>query len=288
MNLCLDATVVIPTRDRSELLARCLSALAAQKTLRRIEIVVVNDGSGHLLQTPVDLGGREMCVLEGGRAGPAAARNRGIAAARGGVILFTDDDTIPGERWVETALRFLDDHPNHVGVTGPTVSEPFDYLYEHSVDNRELGFWTCNIAYRRSALERLGGFFEEFQWAYCEDLDLGYRARRVGPIGFAPEMRVTHPPRRVTLAQIVGRGRYARSEFLVYTRHPDIYRTPLGMPRRFLPIFGAAHQWAVRVPGEGFRLLRSPRRLTRFVTAAVGQIGLATAIMLVTRLRKHP
>lgn len=280
----IDATVVIPTRDRPNLLARCLSALVGQKTSREFEVVVVDDGGVGLPELADLISEHGVRVIDGRARGPAAARNRGISAARGDIVLFTDDDTMPEERWVEAAIQFLDRHPEHVGVTGPTISQSFDYLYQHSVDERRLGLWTCNIAYRREALERLGGFFEAFKSPHCEDLDLGYRAEELGPVGFVSEMRVVHPPRAVTLAQLVRRGRYARSELLLYARHPGRYRVPAAVPLRALPVLSIAARWSQRLRGEGLAILKTPRRLSRFVSAAVGEVALAVVSVATTRV----
>ncbi|MBX9627328.1 MAG: glycosyltransferase [Gemmataceae bacterium] len=79
-------SVVVPTYRRPELLARCRAALAAQRLpADQFEVIVVED------------------VLADG---PATARNRGWRAARGTVIAFTDDDTIPDPAWLALTGRF--------------------------------------------------------------------------------------------------------------------------------------------------------------------------------------
>src|SRR5690348_833883 len=71
-------SVVVPTRDRPQLLRRCLAALEAQ-TLP-VEVVVVEDSEGR---------------------GPAWARNEGVRRASGEVVCFTDDDCAPVPGWAE-------------------------------------------------------------------------------------------------------------------------------------------------------------------------------------------
>lgn len=174
------ASVVVPTRDRHQDLARCLEALQRQTFGGELEVIVVDDGS----RTPVRAAGVRLLRCNG--RGPATARNSGLQFAAGSIVLFTDDDTVPDPVWVETAWRFLHENPRHVGVEGPILSPPFDYLYEHSVDNGTPGaYWTCNIAYRTEVLRELGGFRETFTSPHCEDLDLGFSALKHGPIGFA-------------------------------------------------------------------------------------------------------
>src|SRR5215212_1006346 len=179
----LAATVVVPTRNRPLELTRLLRTLRAQRTERRFEVVIVDDGSDPPVAPGAFDGDLSVRVVRCAGAGPAAARNAGTAASRGGYLLFTDDDTEAGLTWVEAACGFLDTHPDHVGVEGPVSSPAFDPLYEHSLENDKPGaFWTCNIAYRGEAFRRLGGFSENFPYPHCEDLDLAFRAQALGPI----------------------------------------------------------------------------------------------------------
>jgi Glycosyl transferase family 2 len=275
----LDASVIIPTRGRRDDLARCLEALRRQRTARPYEVVVVDDSSVPAL-TPDDTA--PAILLAGAGAGPAAARNAGIGHARGAFVLFTDDDAIPDPDWVEKACCFLEENPDHVGVGGRTVSPPFDYLYERSVECDGPAFWTCNVAYRREVLNKLGGFDERFRAAHCEDLDLGYRALELGPVGFEPDMQVVHPPRPVPLREHIRRGRLASAEALLYSRHPRRYPVPRWLPRRGLAVVGVPRHWAEAISTEGLALVGSPRRLGRLLAAAIGQSLVAAYTVLCT------
>src|SRR5687767_10169141 len=99
----MDASIVIPTRDRRESLARCVGALAGQQTSRSHEVIVVDDGSEPPLQ-PRDLPPvAHLRIVRREGSGPARARNAGIHAATAPVVLFTDDDTEPFPDWIEAA-----------------------------------------------------------------------------------------------------------------------------------------------------------------------------------------
>jgi GT2 family glycosyltransferase len=201
------------------------------------------------------------------------------------VILFTDDDTSPSPQWVDAACAFLEVNPEYVGVEGPTVSPPYDPLYQHSVENHLPGaYWTCNVGYRREALKRLGGFSEVFRFPHCEDLDLGFRALRHGPIGFANEMRVLHHPSDVSMRDMILRGRYAASEIYLFQRHPDRYRSKT--PTRLLPMRKRLNRIRAALRREGFSIALAPRRLARFVGAAAGQLGIVLATSLKTTTRR--
>src|SRR5205814_3294574 len=94
-------TVVIPTFQRKDRLARVLDGLSRQ-THPAFEVVVVDDGSTdgtsqYLRETRFPF---HVCAISQLNAGPAAARNAGVAAAKGDVVLFLDDDVIPAPELV--------------------------------------------------------------------------------------------------------------------------------------------------------------------------------------------
>jgi GT2 family glycosyltransferase len=266
-----DVSVVIPTRDRPLDLARCLRALSEQRTARCFEVIVVDDGSSPPIRQADVESVPSAHVISSGGAGPAAARNRGVYAASAPLILFTDDDTEPSPGWLESACAFLAVHPDHVGVEGPTVSQRFDPLYERSVQSDRPGaYLTCNIGYRRGALDQLAGFAEIFPSPHCEDLDLAFRALDLGPIGFAADMKVTHYPTTVTVHDIFRRTRYLSSEIILHRRHPERFSSRL--PVRLRPPFGLLRYFARTLWSERWIMLRKPRRFARFLVVATGQL----------------
>jgi GT2 family glycosyltransferase len=270
-----EATVVIPTRDRAQSLQACLAALGGQRTARAFEVVVVDDGSRPPLGLASDAA---VLVVRTDGIGPARARNRGIAEAGGDLVLFTDDDTVPDAGWVEAACAFLASRPDYVGVEGPVWSEPWDPLYAHSLANAEPGaYWTCNVAYRRAALEAVGGFSEVFPYPHCEDLDLGFRLLGLGPIGWAPAMRVEHRVRPVGFEPLVRRALLLESEIVLFRRHRARFGPRAGrLPARAYPTVHLARSWAGRVRGDGLAALaRRPRRTLRLAGVAAGQLALS-------------
>ena len=99
-------SIVIPTRDRAEMLVGCLATLL-QQDYPRFEIIVVNNAPRSLataraVRTHHGADDRVRYVRED-RAGISFARNRGIAAARGEIVAFTDDDVRVDPGWL-TAL----------------------------------------------------------------------------------------------------------------------------------------------------------------------------------------
>ena len=258
----MDATVVVPTRNRPGSLRRTLRALAAQSTDRSWELVVVDDGSDP--PVPRELSGAPpgWRLIRGDGDGPARARNLGWREARGRVVLFTDDDVEPDRGWVESALSELADHDEAVGVEGPVASPPWDPLRAISTQNGSPG--GClggNIAIRREILKRLGGFYEDFPYVHCEDYDLAFRATELGPIVFAPGMRVLHHPRRLSVRQLGRRGRLGASEVVLFQRHRERYGRARRLPALAFPFLNAVIVW-LRIAR---RAVRSPRDAARWM-----------------------
>ena len=236
--------MVVPTRDRVESLHRTLRALAAQRTGREWELVVVDDGSSP--PVPGDLAGAPAGwrLVRGTGEGPARARNRGWAEARGRVVLFTDDDVEPADSWLESACAYLHANPDAAGVEGPTESPPYDRLRAMSVESHAPGgFLTANLGFRRDVLDRLHGFYEGFPFPHCEDYDLAFRAEALGPIGFAPGMRVLHHPRPMAPAELARRGRLGASEIVLFRRHRERYGRARRLPAVAFPFVNALVEW---------------------------------------------
>jgi GT2 family glycosyltransferase len=280
-----DATVVIPTRDRSASLERCVAALRAQSTSRPWELIVVDDGSLPPLVETAVAGVPDARITRAAGNGPARARNTGWREARASVVLFTDDDTEPAAEWVESALAWLDANPSAVGVEGPVVSPPWDPLAAMSVtSDAPGGFLTANIGFRKNALVRLAGFDERFPFPHCEDYDLAFRAQELGVIGWADGMRVLHHPRPMTVRQLAARGRYGASEMVLFARHRALYGRARRLPVHLFPFVSVAHGWAKIARRES--VLRSPARTARFLLVAGGQLATLAASIARTSLSK--
>lgn len=163
-------SVVVPTRDRPELLQRCLGALEKQTV--PVEIVVVEDKEGR---------------------GPAWARNEGVRRARGEVICFTDDDCAPFPGWAEalaepilTGTARASAGPTHMAAGATAADLAWEtivsYLQEQAAKpgTASPGFAaTANLACSRGLIERLP-FDESFPVAAGEDRDWAERAARMG------------------------------------------------------------------------------------------------------------
>lgn len=224
----MELSVVIPTYNQAGLLARLVDHLLSQTAApSRFEIVVVDDGSSD--GTPALLAelSRRVPHLRHHRhpnQGPARSRNRGIAAARAGLVAFTDSDCEPAPDWVERLLEAFAAHPECAGVEGTVLTDPARVTpFTHQIENTRGGLYcTANMAYRSAVLARVGGFDPDFFYGH-EDTDLALRVQRVGPIVFAPEVRVVHPPVPAPFAKLVRRPRVWTCQVVLFVKHPRRY-----------------------------------------------------------------
>lgn len=230
-------SIVIPVKDRAEDLAHCITSLKKLSYPQALlEIIVVDDGSSD--ETPtvaVDLGAR---LIESGAVGggPALARNRGAAVAKGEIIAFIDSDCTASENWLKDLLpAFRDEKLAAVGgwVGGMHDGSALD-RYEAVMSSLNLGrremsggaggdtFYlpSCNLLVRRTAFENAGGFRSEMHVG--EDVDLTWRFRDAGwSIQYLPVGTVYHAHRSLLRPFMCRRFDYGTSEGMLQKLHPQ-------------------------------------------------------------------
>lgn len=111
-------SIVLPTCNRPDDLRRCLAALRAQRTDRRMEIVVIDNRPGPASPTPAVV--REfddVVLIEEARPGLSYARNAGFAAATGDILIAIDDDVTVPDGWLERLVAPFA-RPEVMAVTG--------------------------------------------------------------------------------------------------------------------------------------------------------------------------
>jgi GT2 family glycosyltransferase len=227
-------SVVVPTYRRPDLLGRCLAALVAQEfDPEGFEILVVDDAASEETRRQVEgiaSGSRpalRYLPADGGRRGPAAARNLGWRRARGEIVAFTDDDCIPDPRWLAAGLGAFG-RPGVAAascrVVVPLPDDPTDY--ERDVAGLETAeFVTANCFCRRSALAEVGGFDERFTAAWREDSDLHFAVLERGwEIVRADDAIVVHPVRPASWGVSLRQQRKSLFNALLFKKHPDLYR----------------------------------------------------------------
>jgi HAD superfamily hydrolase (TIGR01662 family) len=193
-------TIVVPTVGRSSLQVLLDSVRAAQGP-PVAEVIVVDDRAA---REPLHVVADRVRVVRSGGRGPAAARNRGWRSARTEWIAFLDDDVTVSPTWAQDLERDLCSLTAEVGgsqgridVPLPEGRRPTDW--ERATAGLSTARWiTADMAYRRSALQAVGGFDERFQRAYREDADLALRVQRAGWTLVTGNRRTTHPVRPVS------------------------------------------------------------------------------------------
>ncbi|QJW88458.1 glycosyltransferase [Spirosoma taeanense] len=237
-------SVVIPTYQQPALLLKCLDALSRQRLPRnQFELIIVDDANSPETASAVANFTRQVAQSGGALEirylgqptwrGPAAARNRGWRAARGRFIAFTDDDCLPHPDWLRAALPGLQRGAQvlmgqlRLTLPDPSTDQPSQTL---CFDTGEL--ISANCFCRRSALERVGGFEEAFNFAWREDSDLQFKFIQAGiPISRCPEAIVVHPMREMPWYTPLANERKNYYDALLYKRHPELFRQRIATDR---------------------------------------------------------
>lgn len=94
-------SIVVGTRDRPDDLRQCLTSMRGQETRHRVEIVVVDNHPASGLTPPVLAEFPMVRLVEEPRRGLSYARNAGILASSGDLIVTTDDDVVAPPTWLE-------------------------------------------------------------------------------------------------------------------------------------------------------------------------------------------
>ena len=234
-NLTIAASIVVPTKGRPHLLNRCIASLVLQRfNPRHFEIIIVDDEpSEDTLEvvnnwiTHVRQNGPRIVYIPSVRPhGPAAARNLGLYAARGGIIAFTDDDAIARADWLRNGVQAFNEHVH--AVWGRTVTPldgtPTDYEL-NAKDLETTEFATANCFCRKRILEDIGGFDERFRFAWREDSDLHFSLLCYSAsVVHVPDAVVTHPIRPAPWGVSLSQVKKVQFDALLYKKYPQLYR----------------------------------------------------------------
>ena len=188
-------SVVICVRNVEKHIINCLQSILSQ-SYKNFEIVIIDDASTDNTKKIIEkINDKRIKYFRNEKwLKISKSRNRGVNYAAGEYIFFTDGDCTVHKNWIEEGLKYLKD-PSCAGVEGKIyyVSNDYEPTFSDCVlENKSGGnFMTGNIAYRKEAIEAVGGFDEQF--TYLEDRDIALRIMKHGKIRFNPEMVVYHP-----------------------------------------------------------------------------------------------
>src|ERR1700678_1866010 len=200
------ASIIIPTFNGASRNVKCLDSLSNQTAGIEVEILVVDDGSTDNTAAIVERY-PSVRLISQANAGPAAARNRGALAARGKILLFTDDDCVPMPNWLDAMLAPFGD-PEVVGAKGiyrthqqslaaRFVQIEYEDKYRLMARLPDIDFIdTYSAGFRRDRFLEMSGYDTSFPVACAEDIELSYRMSARGwKMKFVPSAIVyhTHP-----------------------------------------------------------------------------------------------
>ena len=214
---------------RPDRLAAALDALAATELPDgELEVIVAGDPGTRVPPAPDGLAVRS--VEAPGPSSAAAKRNLAWPLARARLVAFTDDDCRPTPGWAPALIAAAEAAPGAF-VQGRTEPDPGElpqlWGFAHTQHIAHDSPWneTCNIAYPRELLERLGGFDEGYGPLGGEDTDLGERALQAGaPKVYVENGVVWHAVEQRSFRQKLREAVRTRDQPQVLARFPHLRR----------------------------------------------------------------
>jgi len=195
---------VIPVLNERDNLPAALDAIGAQRNAPVYEVLVVDNGSTDGTRQLAAAHPRVTQVLLERERGPYAARNAGIAAARGEVVVLTDADCRAEPDWLHAGMRAIEDGADLVGGAivqdrDPSASvwaryDRATYLRQEQFVLEQRFAATANLFVRAAVFSHVGVFRPEL--VASGDLEFGHRATAAGHrLVYASDARVAHRPR---------------------------------------------------------------------------------------------
>jgi GT2 family glycosyltransferase len=223
-------SVVVCSYNGGSTLEQCLTSLREADYPDR-EVILVDDGSTDSTREIVSRFPEVRAIHQPNR-GLSVARNVGLQAATGEVVAYTDSDCLADPDWLTLLVHRLQSS-EAAAVGGPNLSpedgrvaacvdaspgQPTHVLEDDQVAEHIPG---CNMAFRREALEAIGGFDPVYRQA-GDDVDVCWRLQANGGwIAFAPSAFVWHHRRQTAQAYLRQQFGYGRAEALLRLNHPD-------------------------------------------------------------------
>ncbi len=230
-------SIIIPVYNRAGEISDCLESLAhLNYPHSRREIIVVDDASEDNTAEVVQGFGVGL-IVQKRNGGQSAARNAGVAVAKGEIIAFIDSDCIADSNWLRELVPYFQDP--RIALVGGYVASHFRKTwldrYEDAKSPLNMGraaltcnrtdsdFYvpTCNMLVRKGAYLEVGGLDES--WRVGEDVDLCWKLKkRHHRLVYVPEGRVRHRHRNRFLETFNRRFDYGTSEPILYERHREV------------------------------------------------------------------
>jgi glycosyltransferase involved in cell wall biosynthesis len=270
-------SVVIPTLNAGPEFAWLLRKLRTQRSVRAIEIVIVDSGSRDGTVALARAAGATVVEIAPSEFTHSHARNLGAQAAGGDYLLFMVQDAFPiGDHWIYAMLRSLRD-PDHAKLAAVSCSEfsrsDSDVMYDAMIDTH-YRFLGCLEQDRignhqgddHMSLRSQGQLSDvacligrelflryRYHGDYAEDLDLGIRLIKDGwQVGMLASVKVVHSHNRPAYYYL--KRSFVDVEFLVGMFDDFTYPHCESLPGLVTGIVSAAghvSRWLPRLQGEG-------------------------------------
>ena len=246
-------SIIIPTIGRF-VLTKTVSEILRQIRLESlvVELILVFDGEWPKGLEALFSKEKEIrCFKTGKKRGASGARNIGLDQAKGDVILFLGDDTIPEKGGIKCHLDFhlynKKPYQSLLGMVDWTEELKKDDFHKWLLDNAQFDFkylqnnppswkhfYTSNISLKRSFIGE-SRFATEFTGWGFEDTEFGYRlAKRGMEIAFNPKCQVAHDHRQ-TLEQVLKNTKNSKKNARIFEKlHPEIEILPRGLKKLIL------------------------------------------------------
>lgn len=197
-------SIIIPAFNASATIRKCLDSLAKQN-FTDFETIVVNDCSTDDTKKIVAQYRVKQIVLKV-NSGPAAARNAGIKAAKGEIIVFIDSDVafrdsdalvkldkvFKNNKKIDGAIMIKDKVPLNSGLT-PLYWAYYKFYLWNQPGTYQTSFTTERAALKKYVFQKIGFFNEKYKKADVEDFEFGYRMNDAGlRVLIAREIKVLH------------------------------------------------------------------------------------------------
>jgi glycosyltransferase involved in cell wall biosynthesis len=197
-------SVIIPAYNYARYLREAIDSVFAQ-TYPALELIVVDDGSTDDTPDVVAAYGNRIRAIRQQNQGVSAARNSGIAAARGEYVSFLDADDLWHPQKLELQMARFDASPNlglvYCGAESFNAEGQTMQVWRHGREGRvavsmlrfdggAMAAPGCNIVAPRRVAEEIGGF--DTRMTVSEDWDFYYRVAARYEIGFVPEPLVRY------------------------------------------------------------------------------------------------
>jgi len=175
-------SIIIVTRNRAEMLRKCLDSLVRQ-TKKPDEVLAVDNNSNDSTKNVIGSFRKRLAIkyIFEPRVGIPIARNTGIKSARYDIIAFIDDDCVADGKYVRNILDEHQKHKNESVILGRSINKVKNNIFAESMDcilkENPYLIDSKNVSFKKWFIKK--NLFDE-EFLRCSDLELGTRLKKAG------------------------------------------------------------------------------------------------------------